>query len=211
MQYKRIGLAFGGVLAVLAATWSWLGHKSSAETAQQSPLEPVQTAGIGGDFSLIDHRGEAVSQRDFGDKILLLMFGYTFCPDVCPTTLQRIAHALDLLGGRAERVQALFVSVDPERDSPEVLKSYVSAFHPQLIGLTGSPEQIRQVTAAYRVYHAKTETEGDDYLIDHSAYVYLVGADGRVLSYLRHDAKPEAIAAVIEPLLDQETQSASAN
>lgn len=211
MTYKRIGFTFGGVLAVLAMTWFWLEGRSSAEATQRSPLAPVQTAGIGGAFSLIDHRGDVVSDRDFGDKVLLLMFGYTFCPDVCPTSLQGIAQALDLLGTDAEEVQALFISVDPDRDTPEVLGSYVSAFHPSLIGLTGTPEQIRQVTADYRVYYAKAGSDSEDYLIDHSAYIYLVGAGGQVLTYLRHDAEPEAIAAVVEPLLASGTKAASAH
>lgn len=209
MKYKRIALVFGLVLAALAIEWAWLQTEGRNSAGQVSPLSAVQPAGLGGSFSLIDHDGKAVSDRDYQGQLVLLVFGYTFCPDVCPTTLQRVAEALDLLDVRAERVQPLFVSIDPERDSPDALAAYVAAFHPKLVGLTGSPEQLRQITASYRVYHAKAGS-GDDYLIDHSAYIYLIGADGDLLTYLRHDAAPDAIAAVLEPLLPRGTQAARA-
>jgi protein SCO1/2 len=102
------------------------------------------------------------------------------------------------------------VTIDPDRDSAEVLAAYVSAFHPRMVGLTGSADQVREITRNYRVYHAKVGSGDSDYLMDHSAYIYLIGADGRLLTYLRHDATPEAIAAVIEPLLGQMTQTATA-
>jgi protein SCO1/2 len=139
-----------------------------------------------------------------------MVFGYTFCPDVCPTTLQHVAQALDLLGSEADRVQPLFVTIDPERDSPEVLAAYVGAFHPRMVGLTGTRDQIERITRNYRVYRAKAEAGDGDYLMDHSAFVYLLGSDGRLLTYLRHDASPESIAALIEPLLARKTQTASA-
>ena len=210
MKYRRIALVTCAIIGALAIEWPWLRSETAGPAAQPSALVPVQTTVAGGPFSLIDHRGKAVSHEDFQGHLVLMVFGYTFCPDVCPTILQRVAETLDLLGARAAQVQPLFVTVDPERDTPEVLARYVGAFHPRLIGLTGSPDQVREITRNYRVYHAKAGAGDGDYLMDHSAYIYLLGADGRLLTYLRHDAAPEAIAAVIEPLLGQRTQTATA-
>lgn len=209
MRYRRIALVTCVIIATLVAEWVWLWAERADSAAEPSPLVAAQAAVAGGPFSLIDHTGKAVSNEDFRGSLVLMVFGYTFCPDVCPTTLQRVAETMDLLDGPAERVQPLFVTIDPERDSPEVLAAYVSAFHPRMMGLTGSVEQVRQITGNYRVYHAKVGSGDSDYLMDHSAYIYLVGADGRLLTYLRHDAAPEAIAAVIEPLLVPKTQTAT--
>lgn len=210
MKYRRIALVTCVIITVLAVEWVWLRSERAGSAAQSSPLVAVQAAVAGGPFSLIDHTGKAVSDEDFLGDLVLMVFGYTFCPDVCPTTLQRVVEALDLLGGQGEQVQPLFVTIDPERDSPKVLAAYVSAFHPRMVGLTGSADQVRRITGNYRVYHAKVGSDDSDYLMDHSAYIYLVGADGRLLTYLRHDAAPEAIAAVIEPLLAPRTQTATA-
>ena len=210
MKYRRIILVIGIIIAALLVEWAWLRAERAETAAQPSPLVAARAAVAGGPFSLTDHTGKAVSDEDFQGNLVLMVFGYTFCPDVCPTTLQRVAEAMDLLAGGAEQVRPLFVTVDPERDSPEVLSAYVEAFHPRMVGLTGSAEQVRQITESYRVYHAKVGSGDSDYLMDHSAYIYLLGADGRLLTYLRHDSTPETIAAVIEPLLAQTLQTATA-
>jgi protein SCO1/2 len=152
---------------------------------------------IGGPFNLIDHNGQIVTEKSYPGKYLLVFFGYTFCPDVCPTALTNISNTLDLLGDSAAKVMPLFITVDPLRDTPAHLKEYVSYFHPKLVALTGTEEQIKAVTKAYRVYFAKSQANEDDkedYLMDHSSITYLIGPDGNFVEHFSHGMEPEKIA-----------------
>jgi cytochrome oxidase Cu insertion factor (SCO1/SenC/PrrC family) len=154
------------------------------------------TALIGGPFTLTDHNGNRVTDRAFAGKYLLIFFGYTFCPDVCPSELQVMSAALDQLGPDAERIQPLFITIDPARDTPEVMKEYVANFHPRLIGLTGSDQDIAHVAAKYRVYYAKAKTGGNsqDYLMDHSAILYLMSPDGTFLKHFTYGNDAKALS-----------------
>ena len=154
---------------------------------------------VGGSFALEDGNGRPVAADDFRGKYMLIYFGYTFCPDVCPTTLTEMANALDRLGPRADTVQPIFITVDPKRDTPGVMKQYVAAFGPRMIGLTGSPEQIAQVAKEYRVYSAEHRTGPGpgDYTMDHSSIIYLMGPDGRFIAPIRADETGAEIAADI--------------
>ena len=139
---------------------------------------------VGGPFTLVNDNGKTVSSSDFRGKYMLVYFGYTYCPDVCPTTLNSIAQAMDRLGAKAKQVQPIFISVDPQRDTPTVMKQYVSAFSPSLIGLTGTPAQIAAVAKEYKVYYAKhvTGPGPNDYSMDHSSVIYLMGPDGNFIA-----------------------------
>lgn len=139
---------------------------------------------VGGPFALIDHTGKLRTDEDFRGKLLLIYFGYSYCPDVCPTDLQQIGLAVDGLGARAEAVQPIFITLDPDRDTAAHLADYVPLFHPRLIGLTGSAEQIRRVALAYKVYYAKYPPDSSDYVIDHSSFVYLVDKAGKYIGFL---------------------------
>jgi cytochrome oxidase Cu insertion factor (SCO1/SenC/PrrC family) len=139
---------------------------------------------VGGPFALIDQYGKPRTDADFRGKLLLVFFGYTTCPDICPTELMQIAMAVDKLGAAGDDVQPLFISVDPERDTPDVLAAYVTQFHPRLIGLTGTAEQIRAVADSYKAYYAKYKPpDGAVYLIDHTGFVYLMGRSGDYLGF----------------------------
>jgi cytochrome oxidase Cu insertion factor (SCO1/SenC/PrrC family) len=140
---------------------------------------------VGGPFTLTDQDGRKVSEKDFLGRYMLVFFGFTYCPDICPTELQVMMAALDSMGPQAAKIQPVFVSIDPERDTPEVLKAYVGNFGPRLIGLTGTPEEIAAVAKAYRVYYAKAgdQSSPDSYLMDHSSIIYLMGPDG---SFVKH-------------------------
>ncbi len=161
------------------------------------PLQENAGADIGGPFTLVDQNGHTVTDADFRGKYMLIYFGYTFCPDVCPTSLSRNADALALLGDKAEKVVPIMISVDPDRDTPEVLKPYVAAFHPRMVGLTGSKDQVAAVTRAYRVYFAKQPADegSKTYLVDHSAFTYLIGPDGHFLRFFSHNQTPQDMAA----------------
>jgi protein SCO1/2 len=158
---------------------------------------------VGGPFTLEDGSGKAVTDRDFRGKYMLVYFGYTFCPDVCPTTLNAVADAMDKLGPAASHIQPLFITVDPKRDTPAVVKQYAAAFGPNIEGLTGTAEEIAQVAKGYRVYYAEHRTGPgpDDYSMDHSSVLYLMDPDGKFLAPLRADQSGDEIAANLKKLM----------
>jgi protein SCO1/2 len=157
---------------------------------------------VGGPFALVDQTGKPRTDADFRGKLLLIYFGFTYCPDICPADLQSIGLALDKLGPAAETVQPLFITVDPVRDTPAHLADYLTMFHPRLIGLTGDAASIRKTADAYKVYYAKVPNEkGDDYTVDHTAFMYLMDRDGTYLGFFPPGTTPERIADSIRPRL----------
>ncbi|MCO6419389.1 SCO family protein [Siccirubricoccus sp. KC 17139] len=173
-----------------------------APVAAMGGISLPQGMTLGGSFSLVNQDGRAVTERDYAGRWMLVYFGYSYCPDVCPTELGAMTAALDQLGPLAEQVVPVFVSVDPERDTPAHLADYVSRFHPRLQGLTGTPEQVAEAARRFRVYYAKVQRpDMTDYLMDHSSFVYLVGPDARVRSLFRPDTSPEAMAAAVQAQL----------
>ena len=185
--------AFVVVLAIGAGGWLLLSH------------DAVPTVGgIGGAFALTDGAGQTVTDRSLRGRYLLVYFGYTFCPDVCPTTLTAVAGALDKLGKQAERVQPLFITVDPARDTPKVIAAYTAAFSPRILGLTGTEQQIAAVAREYRVYYAKRRTVAGagDYTMDHSSILYLMAPDGHFIAPIAADDTAARMAADIARHLD---------
>ena len=170
-----------------------------------SPIASTNNAKalIGGPFNLIDHNGQPVSEKSYQGKLMLVYFGYSFCPDVCPGDLQVISNAMDILKNKGQDVQPLFITVDPERDTVKQLSAYVPYFHDRLIGLTGSKEQIKRAAKAYRVYYSKTIVEDSDlkYLMNHSSIVYLMDKTGQFLTHFPHGTKPETMAETISKYL----------
>lgn len=160
-------------------------------------------ARIGGPFVLVDHTGAERTEADLRGRHALIYFGYSFCPDVCPTALADMLIALDELGPDAERVQPVFITIDPDRDTPAVLKDYIPNFHPRLIGLSGSAAQVSRAARAYRVYYAKVDdpNAGDNYLMDHSSVIYLMDPDGRYLTHFSHGTGPETMAKRLRELV----------
>ena len=164
---------------------------------------PLAGARLGGPFTLTDQNGQRVSNDQFDGRYRLVYFGYTYCPDICPVDLQQIGLAMKKLEKSdpevAKRVQPIFITTDPERDTPAVMKEYVSAFHPRLIGLTGTPDEIAAVSKAYGVYAMKQETPGStDYLVNHSRTAILFGTKGEPIALLPHEQGADAIAAELK-------------
>jgi protein SCO1/2 len=159
--------------------------------------------GIGGPFVLQDGNGKPVSDKDFRGKYMLVYFGYTFCPDVCPTTLNAVAEAMDKLGPAAARIQPLFITVDPKRDTPALVKQYVAAFGSSIKGLTGTADEIAKVAREYRVYFAEHRTGPgpNDYSMDHSSVLYLMDPKGGFLAPVRADQTGDEIAANLKKLM----------
>jgi cytochrome oxidase Cu insertion factor (SCO1/SenC/PrrC family) len=157
---------------------------------------------IGGPFALTDQNGTRRTDADFRGKLMLVYFGFTYCPDVCPTDLLQIALAVDQLGEAGEMVQPVFITVDPERDTPEHLKQYMALFHPRFVGLTGDAMAIGAAARAYRVYYKKIEwSDRSDYTVDHSAFIYLMGRDGEYLGFFPPGASAERLVETIRPRL----------
>jgi cytochrome oxidase Cu insertion factor (SCO1/SenC/PrrC family) len=187
-----VGFAVG--LALLAGALAYFYARSGGGfgTEQVAALE------IGGSFVLTDQNGELRRSEEFRGKLMLVYFGYTFCPDACPTALQDMSAALDLLGDKASSVQPIFSTIDPERDTVAQMRLYASNFHPRLIALTGSPQAIAAAARAYRVYYQKqTGGNADEYLMDHSGLIYLMGRDGRYLAHFSPGITPAEMAAAI--------------
>jgi protein SCO1 len=158
-----------------------------------SPIGPA-VAAVGGPFHLEDQNGKPVSDTDMKGRPFLVFFGFTHCPDVCPTTLFDISQVLKSLGQDADRTGALFITVDPERDTPATLKDYLSNFDPHLRGLTGDPAAVEAALKAYRVYAKKVPLQGDDYTMDHTAVVYLMDKQGRFIAPFNLKRTPQASA-----------------
>lgn len=151
-------------------------------------------ADIGGPFRLTDQTGKSVSDADFRGRYMLIYFGYSFCPDVCPTTLSVMAQALEKMGGKAAQVTPVFITIDPERDTPKLLADYVKDFGPTFVGLTGSVAEIQDVEKKFRVYAVKKPLPGGNYGMDHSSVIYLMGPDGRLVSYYDEAISPDDLA-----------------
>jgi protein SCO1/2 len=177
---------FAGSLAIGLALMMWL---------LDGPRGALAPAAIGGPFQLVDQGGATVTADKLQGKPTLLFFGYTHCPDICPTTLFDVSEVLKAMGKDADQVNAYFVSVDPERDSPAVMKDYLSSFDPHLKALTGDPEAVGKMLSEYRVYAKKVPGKDGDYTMDHSAMVYLMDRQGRFVAPFKLDRKPEEAAA----------------
>jgi protein SCO1/2 len=158
-----------------------------------SPIGPA-IAAVGGPFHLEDQNGKPVSDQDFKGRPFLVFFGYTHCPDICPTTLFEISEVIKTLGKDADRAGAIFITVDPERDTPAALKDYLSSFDPHLRGLTGEPAAVEAAIKAYRVYAKKVPLKDGDYTMDHTAVVYLMDKDGHFVAPFNLKQTPEAAA-----------------
>ena len=156
---------------------------------------------IGGPFRLIDQNGKTVTDADLKGKWSLVYFGYTHCPDACPTALNDISIALEDLGTKRDAVRPVFITVDPERDTPETLKAYVTSFDAPILALTGTPDEVAQAAKGYRVYYAKHPEAGGDYSMDHSSVIYVMDPQGRFTASFTHESTPEQIAERLKKLL----------
>lgn len=181
MSSRRILLLLAaftvGAVIIVASALALLPRGATTVSSQVS--SPVA---IGGPFQLVDQDGQRVTQADFAGEPALVFFGFTHCPDVCPTALFEMSQVFEALGPDARKVNGLFVTVDPERDTAEVMKAYLGSFHPSIQGLTGTPEQIAAMVKTYRVYAKKVPTQDGDYTMDHTAIIYLMGKDGSFIA-----------------------------
>lgn len=193
------GLALALIIAVVQTRMDRAANREQLAESGQAGIVPG--IAVGGPFELTDQTGRTVTDQDFRGRLMLIYFGYAYCPDICPTDLQQIALAMDELGdAAAAEVQPIFITIDPERDTVASLARYVGLFHPKLLGLTGSAAQVAAAAKAYRVFYQKAPAKGgapDEYLMDHSTYSYLMGRDGTLLTVFAHGTAPETIAKAV--------------
>jgi protein SCO1/2 len=197
---NRINKPSPARMLALAAALALAGCGGAAPAQQDAPLAG---AAIGGEFTLVDKAGKEVHWKDFAGKYRIVYFGYTFCPDVCPTDVQRIAQALKKLkaedAAKAAKIVPIFISVDPERDTPKVVGEFAAAFSPDMVGLTGTPQQVAAAAKAFAVAYGKGEAQpGGGYLVDHSRIVFLFGPDGAPIATLPTDKGADAVAAELK-------------
>ena len=196
-RVNPIVLAATGGLAVVAGLVFWLVSGGGTE----DPFAPCRTtaiaggsAAIGGSFTLVDETGRTVTDKDVFSRPSLVYFGYTFCPDVCPLDNARNAGAVDILAGRGYDVQPVFISIDPERDTPQVVAEFTDYLHPDMLGLTGTPEQVKAASQAYKTYFRKQQSDDEYYLMDHSTFTYLVLPDTGFAEFFGRDVTAKQMA-----------------
>jgi protein SCO1 len=183
----RLGfLAIAGLVAALLIALIYGGHPSGYGEAR-----------IGGAFALTDTHGKTVRDTDFRGRLMLVYMGYSHCPDICPMTLARMSEALKTLGSDASGIAVIFITLDPGRDTPQALGSFLSAFDPRIIGLTGSAQAIDGVAKAYKAFYKKSPTPGGNYLVDHSGFLYLMDGQGKYIRHFESDVKAAELAEVI--------------
>ncbi|MCP1841631.1 cytochrome oxidase Cu insertion factor (SCO1/SenC/PrrC family) [Bradyrhizobium sp. USDA 4524] len=205
IAFAGAGLAFAG-----AGLWLTLAPVLAADAPPQSARSAAEIMDIlmwnrepvGGPFALTDQAGHERTDKEFRGKLMLIYFGFTTCPDICPTDLQAIALALDKLGRDSDQVQPIFITVDPERDTAAHLADYVPMFHPRLIGLTGKLDAIRKLADAYKVYFARVPLkDAGDYTVDHTAYIYLMDREGNYLGFFPPGTSADRMVEIIRPRL----------
>jgi cytochrome oxidase Cu insertion factor (SCO1/SenC/PrrC family) len=189
------------LLPLLGASSQPLAQKSDRSAAELMDVVMWSREPIGGPFALVDQNGVRRTDADFRGQFMLVYFGFTYCPDICPTDLQQMGLAVDQLGPAGDAVQPIFITVDPERDTPEHLKDYVAMFHRRFVGLTGDAGAVKEAARAYRAYYAKVELGKSDYTVDHSAFIYLIGRNGEYLGFFPPGTSADLLAGTLRPFV----------
>lgn len=202
-EKMAIGASALVVLGLGASLWFALGRSSDQLGADCSGAQIAGgRAAIGGPFTLVDENGKTVTETDVFTEPSLVYFGYTFCPDVCPLDNSRNAEAIELLDERGYRVQPVFISIDPDRDTPDVVKEFTDYLHPRMLGLTGSHEQVKAASQAYRTYYRKHDDDDEFYLVDHSTFTYLVLPETGFAEFFPRETTPDEIAEITACVMD---------
>ena len=194
MSKLYAGVAVAAVLGLLGGSLAYVYLQGSADQFAECRGGQVGGGAIGGPFTLVDQTGATVTDKDVLTKPSLVYFGYTFCPDVCPLDNARNAEAVDILEERGFDVTPVFISIDPERDTPEVLADFTANLHPKMIGLTGTPEQVKAASQAYKTYYKKQESGDEFYLVDHSTFTYLMLPETGFADFFKREETPDQMA-----------------
>ncbi len=206
MDVRKLRRILIGILIALALGFTainmWMVGGLSTVPNTETPQQSFAPAAIGGAFSLTDHNGQVVSDTQFRGKIMLVFFGFTSCPDICPVTLMTLTNVLNKLELDAANIAPIFITLDPERDTPEKLKTYLANFHPSMIGLTGAYADIEKVMEGYKTYAAKQPADAEgNYMVDHSGFIYVMGRDGQYLAHFAHNASEDELENALRGFL----------
>jgi len=196
-RFLLVAAILAGLVIIGTGTFLVLALRDTPRGAAGTAL----TSAIGGPFQLVDQNGKTVTDADLKGKWSLIYVGYTHCPDACPTALNDISIALSELGPKRDAVRPVFITVDPERDTPETLKAYVTSFDAPILALTGTADQVATAAKGYRVYYAKHPEAGDDYSMDHSSVIYVMDPEGRFTASFTHESAPEQISERLKKLI----------
>ncbi len=208
---KNVRYALWGLIALIGVAFLLgvlLRNPNLQGTNAKENLIAVTDDVFGGPFSLTDQNGKTITEKSFEGQYKLIYFGFTYCPAICPTELSKITTALNTLGSISKKIQPIFMTVDPERDTVEKMKNYVGLFHPALVGLTGPLGEIQKTLKAYKIYAAKVQDPSlNDYTMDHSSFVYLIAPDGRLLHIFKSADTADDMAKTIQAWLTQNSRS----
>ena len=189
----RIWLYFLLIITISLASWFLFNPQIKQKYQDNSS----GVAAIGGAFSLTDQNGNIFNSADFSDKLMLIFFGFTNCPSICPIAIQTMSDVMDELGESGNDVIPIFISIDPERDTPETIADYLSYFNPALVGLTGERPNIDQILDSYKIYHSKID-DSENYNMDHSGFIYLMNRAGKYISHFNHNSNPKEIISALK-------------
>lgn len=203
MTKRFAGLALAAVVCLIGGTVGYIQYLRASDPYANCRAGSVGGGDIGGPFSLVDQTGASVTEKDVITKPTLIYFGYTFCPDVCPLDNARNAEAVDILEEKGITAVPVFITIDPERDTPEVMADYVANVHPSMIGLTGTPDQIRAASLAYKTYFKVQEGDPEFYLVDHSTFTYFVTPESGFVDFFKRDDPAELVADRVSCYLGQ--------
>lgn len=198
--HRRLAIWAAAAALIVTGGGVWL---ATTDTPRQLSQTIVQSKGIGQPFNLVDHNGEPITEKAFEGSPTAVFFGFTHCPEVCPTTLYEMASWLDTLGHEGKPIKAFFITVDPERDTPEILKSYVSNFTDRIVGITGKPDDVADLARSWHVYSRKIPLESGDYTMDHTASVFLVDAKGNFKSTIAFRENTDTAVAKLRKLVSR--------
>ncbi|WP_172839561.1 SCO family protein [Sulfitobacter alexandrii] len=199
---RTMALGAAAVAVVFLGATFWLTTRSTGADRFAQCRSSTVAGDIGGPFELVNADGETVTDQDVITEPALIYFGYTFCPDVCPLDVDRNAQAVEILEERGTTVTPVFISIDPARDTPEVVGDFAEAMHPRMIGLTGSESQVKQASQAYRTYYKAHPPQDGEYLVDHSTFSYLVMPEDGFVDYFRREVTPEEMADKLQCFID---------
>ena len=198
-------LVLGSLVLLISAVYVVITAPQNHDNTHKTQSAGVAGVQVGGPFTLTNHTGEVVTDKSFGKSYRLIYFGFTYCPSVCPTELQKMTASYKKLGELQKEITPIFITVDPERDTVDIMKNYVEFFHPDMVGFTGTRKQIDNVIRNYKVYAAKVQDENaTDYTVDHSSYIYFMSPDGRLLRLFRTQDNAGEIAGMIKTILAPE-------
>lgn len=200
---RVVALSAVGVAVVFLTGTAWFTMRGEDDQFAQCRASSVAGGDLGGAFELVNKDGQTVTDTDVITEPTLIYFGYTYCPDVCPLDVDRNAQAVDVLEERGQSVTPVFISIDPARDTPEVVGDFAFNMHPKMIGLTGSPEQVQAASQAYRTYYKAHDAVDDEYLVDHSTFSYLVLPEVGFVDFFRREVTPDEMADKVGCFIDQ--------